>query len=235
MERHEVESDDGTVPVHVARPDGEPRAGLVVVHEAFGVNDHIQDVCSRFAAEGYLVAAPSLFHRFDRQVLRYDEIGEAKELLARLTVPQLLNDVEAARQWLVGPDGVPGKPIALIGYCFGGRVSFVAATRLSGWAVAASYYGGGIGADAPDAPVTRVGDLACPMLATFGGSDPMIPMDEVSRVRQALEAQSPENEVYVYDDAGHGFFCDARPQAFHPEAAADVWAKTLAFFDRHTK
>lgn len=234
MQRIDVIDGDETVPVHVARPDGDPVAGLVVVQEAFGVNDHIKDVCGRFAAEGYVVAAPSLFHRFDREVLGYDEIDVAKALLPSLTVEQVTGDVAAARRWLQGDAGARDLPVAVIGYCFGGRVSFLAAVHHPGWAAAVCYYGGGIGAEAPGAPIERAADLSCPVQAVYGALDPMIPPAEVARVRSALERSPLDHEVLVYDDASHGFFCDARPASYHADAAADVWPRTLAFLARHT-
>lgn len=235
IERCLIRAPGGSVPLHIARPPAGPRAGLVVVHEAFGVTAHIEDLLARFAAEGYLAVAPSLFHRFDRQVLNYDEIGRAKELIGTINVSQAMADVEVAQRWLAGADGVRDGAVAVIGYCFGGRISFLAAMLLDGWSAAVSYYGGGIADGSPDAPIGRVAELRPPMLAVFGGRDVLIPMDQVTQIADALQLQSPDNEVLVYDEAGHGFFCDARPAMFDADAAADAWSKTLAFLDRYAR
>jgi carboxymethylenebutenolidase len=223
---------DGDVPVYVAHPEAQPTAGLVVIQEAFGVNDHIRGVANRFAARGYLVAAPSLFHRLERPVLPYEEIATAKEILPTLTEAMLLNDVGAAVQWLREQPNRDSDRIGAVGFCFGGRVAFLAATA-GVVETAVCFYGGGI-APPTDGPVLadRVTSNTGPVLAVYGAEDPMIDADERARVERALSAAGPDHQVVTYEGAGHGFFCDARPANYDASAAEQAWPLTLGFLER---
>jgi carboxymethylenebutenolidase len=228
-----VPTSDGDVPVYVARPSGRVAARLVIVQEAFGVTAHIRSVADRFANAGFVTAAPSLFHRHEPPVLPYEEIAAAKSILPTLTEPMLLNDIGAAVQWLQEQRDVPSERIGIVGFCFGGRVAFLTAT--AGLAdVAVCFYGGGI---APETDGTTLADRVTsktgPILAIYGDQDPMIPGDERDRVRRALEGAGSEHEVVVFDEAGHGFFCDARPANYHAEAAEKAWPLALGFLKRH--
>jgi carboxymethylenebutenolidase len=218
------------VPLHVTRPAHAPGAALVLLHEAFGVTEHIRDVARRFAAEGYLVVTPHLFHRLSTQQFSYDDIAAAKGAIAEVGIEDVLADTEAARSWLETSDGAPGAPVATIGFCFGGKVGFLAATSLQGLAASVCFYGAGIAPEQdPAAPVNLASQIACPVLAIYGESDPMIPPAEVDRVRRALEAAGVLHVVKVFKAAGHGFFCDARPKSYNAAAAADAWELTLTF------
>lgn len=228
-----VKTSDGKVPVLVTRPQSPLSRGLVLIHEAFGINAHVRDLSERFAAEGFLVAAPSLFHRFDRLELPYEDIAAAKTLMSTLTEDNILNDVQAAIDWLRGPGEMRREPVAIIGYCFGGRVSYLAGTHNSDLAAVVSYYGGGIAAENDShAPVTRTNQFSCPVLAIFGGKDTMIPAAEVGRIERALDDLPFEHHVEVYEQAGHGFFCDARPANYDAGAAKAAWKLTLDFLQR---
>ena len=120
--------------------------------------------------------------------------------------------------------------MASIGFCFGGRASFIAATGVGGLAASVCFYGAGI---APEndhtAPIHLAHQIACPVLAIYGAADPMISPEEIERIRAALEATGSTHIIKVYDGAGHGFCCDARPAAYHAEAAADAWQVALDF------
>lgn len=219
------------VPMYVARPD-DPRAALVVVQEAFGVNDHIKDVCHRLAAHGYLAVAPALFHRLDQQLFSYDGIPAAKAQLAQLTPTGVVEDIGAAVDWLDVDGAAPGRPVGVIGFCFGGKASFLAATQMASLRACVAFYGAGIGADDEAAPVHAVDQIQCPVLAVYGGGDPMIPAEEVDRVRERLDAAGVPHIVRVYPGVDHGFACNARPANYSPEAAAAAWDLTLSFLER---
>jgi carboxymethylenebutenolidase len=198
-------------------PSGAARGGVVVVQEIFGVNDHIRRVADGYAADGYRVIAPALFDRVRPGIeLGHTDadIAEGRKIRGQLSFDQALADVEAARKAL------GDRNIGIVGYCWGGTVTWLAAARIAGFAAAASYYGGGIGQFAAEHP-------RCPTQCHFGEKDHAIPMSEVAAVRAA----NPGVEVYTYP-AGHGFNCDARA-SFDAAAAKLARDRTLAFFRKH--
>jgi carboxymethylenebutenolidase len=201
-----------------ADPAGAPRGALVVVQEIFGVNGHIRGVCDGFAADGYAAIAPALFDRIERGVdLGYapEDIARGRDLKARATADAALLDVAAARDAVAGV----GK-VGVIGYCWGGFVAWMAASRLDGFACAVPYYGGGVLEAAGEQP-------RCPVMAHFGEQDAMIPADGVRR----LAEQHPDAQVFLYA-AGHGFNCDQRA-SYDAAAAKLARERTLAFLGRH--
>lgn len=219
--------DDGTtMRAFVARPEGvQPRRGLLVFQEAFGVNAHIRDVAGRFAAAGFLAVSPELFHRtepgFDGP---YDQFPKAMPHLQKITVEGLDADVRAAFAWLER-EGVAGNTAA-VGYCLGGRVSFVANSALP-LKAAVSYYGGRI-----PPLVGRAPRLSGPTLFFWGGLDHHIPAEDQEAVLKGVGEAGKAFVNVVFSNADHGFFCDARA-TYHPASAAQAWALTLAFLDTY--
>ncbi len=223
----ELKAGDGTtLRAWTARPDGvPPTRGLLVFQEAFGVNPHIRDVTERFAGSGYVVISPELFHRtapgFDG---RYDDFPSAMPHLQAITEQGLDTDVRAAFEWLTRK-GVAGNTAA-VGYCMGGRVAFVANSAVP-LKAAASYYGGNI-----PPLLGRAPRLSGPMMFFWGGLDHHIQDEQ----RQAVVTRMREaNKVFVdvvFSNADHGFFCDARA-TYQPQAAAQAWSLTHAFFDTY--
>lgn len=204
---------------YVAHPAGKPLAGLVVVQEIFGVNDHIRSVADGYAADGFLAVAPALFDRIERDVeLRYDgaDMQRAISFIPKLDMDNAVADVAAALDYAKAH--AAGKA-GVIGYCFGGTVAWLAATRLTPQA-AVGYYGGRIGNYAAETP-------SCPVMLHFGQQDTHIPADEVNKVHSA----HPEVEIYWYD-AGHAFNCVPRP-SYNPAAAQLARERSLAFLKKH--
>ena len=203
--------------VYRAEPEGPARGALVVVQEIFGVNGHIRSVCDDYAKEGYLVLAPALFDRAERDVqLGYgsDDVARGRAIREKVSLDDALKDVEAtARQ-------IAGQRIGVVGYCWGGTVAWVAATCSRSFAAAVSYYGGGV----PDLAAEKPN---CPVMLHFGEQDQAIPMDGVRR----LQAIHPELPVHVYP-AGHGFNCDQRA-SYHAESARLARERALAFLRQH--
>jgi carboxymethylenebutenolidase len=218
----------GGMPAWVARPDGSgPWPAVLVIQEAFGLNEHIKDVARRVAAEGYVALAPDLFHRGGKgRTAGYDQLPKALELMGALKDDEIVADVASAIAYLEKQPTVRAGRIGITGFCMGGRVAYLVACALpEKIAAAVPYYGGGI-------PVDRTATLRAPVLAFFGDDDPFIPMDHVEKLRAEAKRLGKDVEIVVYPKAPHGFFCNER-ESYRPEAARDAWEKTTAFFRRH--
>ncbi|MFQ5954103.1 MAG: dienelactone hydrolase family protein [Kiloniellales bacterium] len=201
-----------------ADPAGRPRGGIVVIQEIFGVNRHIRAVCDGFAADGYAALAPALYDRQTPGVeLDYspEGINRGREIRAEVGWDGPVRDIAAAVAALA-----PVGRVGTVGYCWGGSLSWLAATRLD-VACAVCYYGGQIVSFKDERP-------GCPVLMHFGEIDQSIPMDDVTAIQAAL----PEVPVHVYPGAGHGFNCDMRAD-FHQASADLARERTFAFFAEH--
>lgn len=215
--------DGFTFPAYVAEPAQAPRGAVVVVQEIFGLNSHIRAVADGYAAEGYLAVAPATFQRVKPGVeMGYGEAdmkdGSAlKAAVEALPAPGVLQDLQAAIDYA----GRAGK-VGMVGFCWGGLLTWRAAAELTGLAAAVPYYGGGMTTPQESARTPRV-----PVLAHFGDQDHWIPLETIEEFRKA----HPEVEVHVYA-AGHGFNCDQRG-SYDAAAAKLARERTLAFFARH--
>jgi carboxymethylenebutenolidase len=224
-EKVELAVADGTrMAAYVARPDKSgPHPGLLLFQEAFGVNHHIRNVCERFAAEGFVVIAPELFHRtapgFEGS---YTDFAAVKPHIQAVTTETAELDVRAAYEWLSSNAQVSAKEISSVGFCMGGRVSFIANSAVA-LRAAVSFYGSGIPGLAD-----RVAKLSAPSLFIWGGMDKHITPEHRKAVTDALSAQG---KVYVnaeFSRADHGFFCDERA-AYESHSARQAWALALEF------
>src|SRR6201981_3243127 len=205
--------------------------GMLVFREAFGVNAHIRDVTQRIAREGYVAIAPELFHRSAASgfEVRYDDFPSAMAHMKVLTEQGLADDVRASYEWLRDSGHVTPDRIGSIGFCLGGRVSFLANATVS-LRAAVSFYGGGI---AP-ALLPRAANLHAPMLFFWGGLDKHIPQDQIRSVIDAVKAAGKPYINVEISDADHGFFCDARP-SYNPVAAKEAWSLVASFLEAHVK
>jgi len=202
---------------YVAKPAGTPKGGLVVVQEIFGVNAHMRSVADRFAEHGYVAIAPAFFDHVESGVeLGYDEAGfkRGQELVAQLNFDLALEDVASAAESIRSA----GR-IGCVGYCWGGTVAFLAATRLAMPAV--SYYGARNVRFLDEKP-------KAPVQFHFGELDKSIPPEAIARHRETL----PDAEVYTYP-TGHAFNRDVDPKAYDAASAKLALDRTLAFFSRH--
>ncbi len=217
-------ADGHKLSAYVSRPEGAARGGLVVVQEIFGVNAHIRCVVDDFAKEGYMAIAPALFDRIEAGVeLTY----EGEDMQKAVGYRQQLKPETAILDVAAGFEQVKreGAGAGVVGYCFGGMMSWLSATRgpENGFEPKAcvGYYAGGIGSVATEQP-------SCPVLLHFGSKDTHIGTDQVEAVRSA----HPAVQIYMYEGAEHGFNCDARG-SYNPNAAALARQRTLAFLQQH--
>ena len=227
QEKVEVAVADGTrMAAYVARPQkGGPHPGLLLFQEAFGVNHHIRSVSDRFAAEGYVVIAPELYHRTAPPGFEgsYSDFPAVMPHARAVTTETAEADIQSAYDWLRSNDKVKASEISSVGFCMGGRVSFIAnsSVRLR---AAVSFYGGGIAPGLLD----RAAKLQAPSLLIWGGLDKHITPEHRRAVAEALSA---EKKIYVnaeFSRADHGFFCDER-SAYELHSARQAWALTLEF------
>jgi len=199
---------------YVAQPQGKPRGALVVVQEIFGVNSHIRAVADGYAADGYLAIAPALF---DRLAPGYetgytpDEIAKSRELMGKVSIDDALQDVAACIDYVKSAGRV-----GIVGYCWGGTVTWLAAARLPGLACAVPYYGGQMGKYIDETP-------RCQVMGHFGEQDTMPSPEQI----RALVETHPSVTAHFYA-AGHGFNCDQRG-SYHAESAKLARSRTLAF------
>lgn len=211
-------SEGHTFSAYRATPPGKAKGGLVVAQEIFGINGHIRRVCDRFAADGFEVVAPALFDRVQRDVeLDYSDtsIQKGRALRGQLKDGDLVHDIRAAAEAL------SAQPVAVVGYCFGGYVTWIAAGQVDGLAAAVCYYGGGIAGKKGLKP-------KCPVQMHFGDHDGSIPLADIA----AIQGEHTNIPIFVYDGAGHGFCCDERA-SFDAAACERAHRRTLAFLDEH--
>ena len=220
----DLKAADGSVcPAYVARPEGKARGAVVVLQEIFGVNSHIRSVADGYAKDGYLAVAPATFARVKPGVeLGYtpDDMSAGMALKTAVeALPQsgVLQDIQAAIEYA----SQAGK-VGVIGYSWGGLLTWRSACLLKGLSAAVPYYGGGVTSESEAARQPK-----CPVLAHFGEKDHWIPLDGV----QAFKRTHPEVEVQVYS-ANHGFNCDQRA-SYDAPAAAQARERTLAFLAKH--
>jgi carboxymethylenebutenolidase len=209
-------SDGHTLGAYKAEPSGSPKGGVVVIQEIFGVNQHIKNVADQYAAAGYLAIAPALFDRVEKGLeLGYgqEDFGKGRDTRGALDNDGIQADVQAA----INEAASAGK-VGVVGYCFGGFVTWLAATSCDGVSAASCYYGGGIHAMKDATP-------KCPVQFHFGDKDGGIPLSQVSDIKEA----QPDVPCFVYDDAGHGFCCDDR-ESFNAGACQRARERTLALF-----
>lgn len=214
-----LNADDGhKLAAYIAQPAGTPKGAVVVVQEIFGVNSHIRAVADGYAAAGYWAIAPALFDRVQpgyESGYTQEEVGRGVEIMKKLDFANVLLDVQAAMK-----HAPAGLKRGVVGYCYGGTVAWLAASRLPGLSAAVCYYGGAIPNFAEEMP-------KCPTMLHFGNEDQSLPVDKAHAVAKG----HPDAVAHFYD-AGHGFNCDQRGS--YNQAAADLALKrTLEFLGRN--
>jgi len=225
-----LQVDDATqMQAYVAQPQGAaPYSAVIVLQEAFGVNKHIRDVTDRIAKEGYIAIAPELFHRtapagFE---IDYTDFSKAMPHFQAITTSNLEKDLQAAYNWLQQQDNIQKDSIASVGFCLGGRVSFIANTLLP-LKAGISFYGGGT-----HTLLDRCKNLQSPHLFFWGGKDQHIKPEQVASINEALSVAGKDYINVQISYADHGFFCNERA-SYNAKAAQEAWAMTKAFLENN--
>jgi carboxymethylenebutenolidase len=224
---------DGTsMAAYIALPrnTGEKAPALILFQEAFGVNHHIRDVAERFAAEGYVVIAPELFHRTAPQGfdISYTDFSSVMPHMQAMTVEGMEADIQASYQWLLQNPDAETDNLFTVGFCLGGRMSFLANSILP-LKAAVSYYGGGI-----PPLLNRAAQLHGRHLFYWGGLDKHIGQDQIDQTTKALDEAGKEYLNVKISYADHGFNCNERA-SYNAEAAKEAWALTLAILKNNRK
>jgi carboxymethylenebutenolidase len=229
-----VATDGGSFDAYCAMPSSGRGPGLLMFQEIFGINDNMRGLAERMADAGYVTVIPDMFWRIERRFERKGEEGmrDAFAMVQRFDWDLGAADIQATHRHLLGVPGCNGK-VGAIGFCFGGTLAFIAATRSRvdgrGLDAAVCYYGSAI-----NDMIQFAGDLDCPTLFHYGNEDSYISDEAISEV-QAAVGERPGVEFYRYDGAGHAFSNWDAPSMYNEEAAELAWSRTVAFLDRHLK
>jgi carboxymethylenebutenolidase len=235
----ELPTNHGKIGAYTARPkQGKNLPTVLVVHEIFGVHEHIKDVCRRLAQHGYLAIAPDLFKRVG-DVSKLESIDEIRKIVGQAPDAQVLSDLDAAASWAQKEgQGNPGK-LGITGFCWGGRIVWLYAAHSAKLKAGAAWYGRLVGDKDPlhpQHPIDVAGALRAPVLGLYGGKDQGIPLDSVEQMRTALAASTSQaakaSEIKVYPEAGHAFYADYRPSYRQPDAE-DAYQRMLDWFKTH--
>jgi carboxymethylenebutenolidase len=218
------------MPAVLSQPAGDgPRPAVLLLMEAFGVNQHLRAVAVRLAEQGYSVLTPNLYYRtrpgapFD-----YDQLDAAMAMMYALDLgAPMAADLAAALAYLKAQPAVDPARIGITGFCLGGGLTFMAACKLPGIAAAACFYGRVL-----DEWIEAIDAIAAPLQLFFGGLDPFIPPERVAQIEARLQALGKDYQLTIYEQATHGFFCEQR-SSYHPAAAAASWTALLQFFEQH--
>jgi carboxymethylenebutenolidase len=228
-----IPTNDGAIPGYRAVPEGANAPPIVlVVQEIFGLHEHIKDVVRRLAKRGYLAVAPELSYR-QGDVSKLPSLEAIFAVIRTIPDAQVLSDLDATAEWAKAQGGDP-KRLAVTGFCWGGRVTWLYAAHQPEVRAAVAWYGrleGDRTPTAPRFPIDVVAELDAPVLGLYGGSDQSIPLESVERMRRALEGQKSRSEVHVYPHAPHAFYADYRP-SYRKDAAEDGFRRLLEWFAR---
>jgi carboxymethylenebutenolidase len=226
---------NGSIPAYRAMPAKKGRFPVVlVIQEIFGVHEHIQDVCRRFAKLGYLAIAPELFAR-QGDVSKLSKIEQIRPIVDKVPDTQVLSDLDATVTWARQMSGGDTARLGITGFCWGGRIVWLYAAHNPQVKAGVAWYGRLVGDKTPlqpQYPIDIAPILKVPVLGLYGGQDTGIPVATVEQMRSLLKQSSPSSEIIVYPDAPHAFFADYRP-SYRQQAAEDGWKRLQAWFKQH--
>ncbi len=222
-------SGDMMIPAYLSRPARTKKdaPAVLVIHEVFGLNDHIKSIADRLAREGYNALAPNLFVRAAEPPPKdASDIPALRKAVSSIPNDVAIKDMQAGLDYMKTIKGLRPR-FASIGFCMGGGFSYQLATHTHDLAGAAIFYG--------KTPIELVPQVSCPLLGSFGALDNGIPPEKLKEFEDALQKSGKQIDLKIYPNAKHGFFNDTRPQAYNAEAAADAWQRTLKFFRERLK
>ncbi len=230
---------DGQIPAYRAMPDkGKKFPVVMVVHEIFGVNEWMQDVCRRFAKVGYMAVAPALYARQGEVKDLKDPRELNMKIFSQIPDTQSNADLDATLEW-AGKNGGDVKRAAITGFCWGGRIVWMYAEYNPKLKAGAAWYGrvvptpnSPVNTAQPTTPIDHVKELKVPVIGFYGGQDKGITVDGVQRMQDELKKAGSKSEIIVYPNADHGFFADYRP-SYNKQASEDAWPKLLAWFKKY--
>lgn len=233
---------DGEIPAYRAMPAKSGNFPIVlVIQEIFGVHEHIQDVCRRFAKLGYVAVAPELFVR-QGDVSKLSSIEEIRSIVAKVPDAQVLSDLDATVNWAVKSAKGNSNKLGITGFCWGGRITWLYAAHNPQVKAGVAWYGrlvGDVTELTPKHPVDIASTLKVPVLGLYGGKDTGIPLDTVKQMRDRLASRnenrlqsSSKSQIIVYPDAPHAFFADYRP-SYRERDAKEGWQRLQAWFQQH--
>lgn len=226
---------NGTIPAYRAMPaKGSSFPIVLVIQEIFGVHEHMQDVCRRFAKLGYLAIAPELFVR-QGDVSKLSSIDQIRPIVAKVPDTQVLSDLDATVTWAKQTSKGDPARLGITGFCWGGRITWLYAAHNPQVKAGVAWYGRLVGDSTPlqpQYPVDLAPMLKVPVLGLYGGQDNGIPVTTVERMRTALKQSSARSEIIVYPDAPHAFFADYRP-SYRQQPAEDGWKRLQAWFKQN--
>ena len=224
----------GDMPAYRAMPDGKgPFPLVLVVHEIFGVHEHIKDVCRRLAKAGYMAIAPELFAR-QGDVSKLQGFEEILKVVGKVPDDQVMKDLDATTAWAKQTGKVDGNRVAITGFCWGGRIVWLYAARTS-LKAGAAWYGRishATNGNQTKTPLDVGAKLKTPVLGFYGGRDSGIPLAHVELMRREIAKSNNGSEILVYPEAQHAFFADYRP-SYSKVDAEDAWPKMLAWFKKN--
>jgi carboxymethylenebutenolidase len=231
-----VPAGDAEIPAYRAMPEGGgPFPTVVVVHEIFGVHEHIKDVCRRWARLGYYAIAPELFARQGDAAKETDIPKLMATIVGKTPDAEVASDLDAAFAFAKASGSADVARVAIVGFCWGGRQVWLYAAHNPRLKAAVAWYGP-LAAPASDLtpknPPDVVGELKVPTLGLYGGVDKAIPLDQIEAMRAKLAAAGGASRIIVYPDAGHAFFADYRPSYVEADAEAS-WKEATAWLKAH--
>jgi carboxymethylenebutenolidase len=227
---------DGEIPAYRAMPaSGGPFPIVLLIHEIWGVHEYFQDVCRRFAKEGYCAVAPELFARQGDASKMTDIPSILRDIVSKVPDAQVMSDLDATAAWAAKSSKGDSNEVAVTGFCWGGRHTWLYAAHNPQLKAAVAWYGRVVGSPSelnPKHPIDVAAELKAPVLGLYGGADSGIPVDTIEKMRDAAKAAGKTVEIVVYPDAPHAFHADYRP-SYRAEPAADGWKRALAWFKQH--
>jgi carboxymethylenebutenolidase len=224
----------GEIPAYHAMPaSGRSHSVVLVVHEIFGVHEHIKDVCRRLAKLGYVAIAPELYAR-QGDVSKLSDIQQIVSVVSKVPDAQVMSDLDATGAWAEKSGKSDTSKLGITGFCWGGRIVWLYAAHNPHLTAGVAWYGRLVGTDDlhPKNPIDVVASLRAPVLGLYGGADTGIPAATVEQMRQALKAAKQPSEIILYPDAPHGFNADYR-DSYRKEPATDGWRRMVEWFKTH--